>query len=247
MAGKGNGQGANMAKLENQISTIKYSIFCFNIIAWIIGAGMFIATVWIRAEKSFEEWIQILDIYVYYVGIYILIAASVIILIVSFLGCCSALMEHTQGLFLFIGTQCLAFIIHVAGSAVLLDYSTLNSSIQPFIRDSMRRLIMSSSTPQSTTVLKMIQENIGCCGADGSNDYIIMRQPLPSTCRDTVTGNAFFHGCVDELTWLLEDKSGWVAGLAMTLAFIQVINVVLSLVLIQALKKEEDEARNYRQ
>lgn len=49
-----------------------------------------------------------------------------------------------------------------------------------------------------------------------------MRQPLPSTCRDTVTGNAFFHGCVDELTWLLEDKSGWVAGLAMTLGLIQV-------------------------
>lgn len=49
-----------------------------------------------------------------------------------------------------------------------------------------------------------------------------MRQPLPSSCRDTVTGNAFFHGCVDELTWLLEDKSTWVAGLAMTLATIQV-------------------------
>lgn len=61
---------------------------------------MFIATVWIRAEPSFEEWVQILDIYVYYVGIYILIAAAVIVMIVSFLGCCSALMEHTKGLFL---------------------------------------------------------------------------------------------------------------------------------------------------
>lgn len=68
---------------------------------------------------------------------------------------------------------------------------------------------------------------IGCCGADGSNDYIIMRQPLPSTCRDTVTGNAFFHGCVDELTWLLEDKSSWVAGLAMTLSFISVRMITL--------------------
>lgn len=57
-------------------------------------------TVWIRAEPSFEEWVQILNIYVYYVGIYILIAASVIVLIVSFLGCCSALMEHTSALFL---------------------------------------------------------------------------------------------------------------------------------------------------
>lgn len=76
-------------------------------------------------------------------------------------------------------------------------------------------------------ISKTLNENlnriqIGCCGADGSHDYITMRQPLPSTCRDTVTGNAFFHGCVDELTWLLEDKSEWVAGLAMTLSFIAV-------------------------
>lgn len=54
-----------------------------------------------------------------------------------------------------------------------------------------------------------------------------MRQPLPSTCRDSVTGNAFFHGCVDELTWLLEDKSGWVAGLAMTLALIKVSKILI--------------------
>lgn len=77
--------------------------------------------------------------------------------------------------------------------------------------------------PHTRTLIRgTITIQIGCCGADGSNDYITMRQPLPSTCRDTVTGNAFFHGCVDELTWLLEDKSGWVAGLAMTLAFIHV-------------------------
>lgn len=109
---------------------------------------------------------------------------------------------------------------------------------------------------------------IGCCGADGSDDYISLRQPLPSTCRNTITGNPFYYGCVDELTWLLEDKSGWVAGLAMTLGFIQVslnrcgfeiettnrlknivnsqiANIALSLILVQALKREEEEAANY--
>lgn len=54
----------------------------------------------------------------------------------------------------------MGFIIDVAGAAVLLDYSTLNSSVQPIIRESMRRLIMSSSSPESTAVLKMIQENV---------------------------------------------------------------------------------------
>lgn len=61
---------------------------------------MFIMSVWIRAEPGFEEWVKVLNIYIYYVGIYILIGASVIVMIVSFLGCCSALMEHTQALYL---------------------------------------------------------------------------------------------------------------------------------------------------
>lgn len=51
---------------------------------------------------------------------------------------------------------------------------------------------------------------------------MILRQPLPFECRDTVTGNAFFNGCVDELTWYLEDKSIWAAAMAMSLALIHV-------------------------
>lgn len=69
---------------------------------------------------------------------------------------------------------------------------------------------------------------VGCCGADGPNDYIVLRQPLPIECRDTVTGHAFSNGCVDEMTWYLEDKSIWAAAMAMSLAMIHV-NKSLSL------------------
>lgn len=62
----------------------------------------------------------------------------------------------------------------------------------------------------------------GCCGADGPNDYMNLRKPLPSECRDTVTGNAFYYGCVEELTWYLEEKSGWLAGIAMAACMIHV-------------------------
>lgn len=63
---------------------------------------------------------------------------------------------------------------------------------------------------------------IACCGADGPGDYLSLQQPLPSQCRDTVTGNPFFHGCVSELTWFFEQKCAWVAGLAMTVCFFHV-------------------------
>jgi hypothetical protein len=63
---------------------------------------------------------------------------------------------------------------------------------------------------------------IGCCGADGPMDYLQLLKPLPTECRDTVTGNAFFHGCVDELTWFLEDRAGWLSGLVLTACLIHV-------------------------
>lgn len=63
---------------------------------------------------------------------------------------------------------------------------------------------------------------IGCCGADGPMDYLQLLKPLPTECRDTVTGNAFFHGCVDELTWFLQDRAGWISALVLTACFIHV-------------------------
>ncbi|KAF7280206.1 hypothetical protein GWI33_006299 [Rhynchophorus ferrugineus] len=93
--------------------------------------------------------------------------------------------------------------------------------------------------------LALIQEGVGCCGADGPDDYLSLQQPLPTECRDTVTGNPFFHGCVDEITWLFETKCAWLSALAMLVAFINILNAVLSIVLIQALKKEEDHSEAY--
>lgn len=62
------------------------------------GLGLFAFTIWIRVEPGFQEWIDILNIYAYYIGVYILLALAVFVLIVSFLGCCAALVEHGLGL-----------------------------------------------------------------------------------------------------------------------------------------------------
>lgn len=90
------------------------------------------------------------------------------------------------------------------GAGALLHFSTMDSALQPLIRDRMRNLIYRSSYPGEAEMLRLIQENIACCGADGPMDYMNLRQPLPNECRDSVTGHAFFHGCVDEITWFVQ-------------------------------------------
>lgn len=74
-----------------------------------------------------------------------------------------------------------------------------------------------------TLFILQIWFQIGCCGADGPNDYLALRKALPTECRDTVTGNAFFYGCADEVTWFLEDKSRWTTNIAISIAALEVI------------------------
>jgi len=73
-----------------------------------------------------------------------------------------------------------------------------------------------------SVIFHSYNKQVACCGSEGPNDYLNLRQPLPIECRDTVTGHAFASGCVDELTWYLEDKSIWAAAMAMSLAMIHV-------------------------
>ncbi|XKL64647.1 hypothetical protein PGB90_004733 [Kerria lacca] len=110
----------------------------------------------------------------------------------------------------------------MVGNGILLENSSINSNIQESIKTSMKNLIINSYDSHVSQTLNLIQEEVGCCGADGPNDYLDLKKPLPNECRDTVTGNAYFHGCTDEITWFLEDKSSWLSGLAFTLGFLQV-------------------------
>ncbi|KAF5297985.1 hypothetical protein FQA39_LY11860 [Lamprigera yunnana] len=247
MGGKGEGSGGgNIMKLENQITVIKYTLLFSNVILWMIGAAIFALSLWLRFEPGLEEWVVRLELENFYIGLYILIVAGIIIMLVSFVGCVSSLQESKFALLTYIGTQAVGFICGTLGAAFLLENSTQDSQMQPLIRESMRRLIMNAHHDWSKQTLSLVQEDVGCCGADGPNDYLDLKQPVPTQCRDTVTGNSFYHGCVQELTWYFEEKAAWITGLTMVVCLLLVCNAVMGIILVQALKKEEEEGDAFR-
>ncbi|KAG8225990.1 hypothetical protein J437_LFUL003049 [Ladona fulva] len=95
--GKGAGTGSSPQKLEKHITSIKYTILSLSVVSWVAGACVFGICIWLRTEPNFSEWMEMLDVEEYYIGVYVMMAASLIVMGVSFLGCCSALMEnHTM-------------------------------------------------------------------------------------------------------------------------------------------------------
>lgn len=53
-----------------------------------------------RFEPMFEEWVEFLDLYEFYIGIYVLIVTSVFVMAVAFIGCGAALMENILALYI---------------------------------------------------------------------------------------------------------------------------------------------------
>lgn len=60
-----------------------------------IGASVFALCMWLRFEPGLGEWITKLELSSFYIGVYVLIIASAIMMIVSFIGCIAALQENT--------------------------------------------------------------------------------------------------------------------------------------------------------
>lgn len=63
-----------------------------------IGASIFGLCLWLKFEPGIEEWLSKLNALEFYIGVYILIGASIIIMIVAFVGCASALQESSLAL-----------------------------------------------------------------------------------------------------------------------------------------------------
>lgn len=60
---------------------------------------MFGLSIWMRFEPTLEEWVEFLNMYEFYIGIYVLIATSVLVMAIAFIGCAAALMEHIMTIY----------------------------------------------------------------------------------------------------------------------------------------------------
>ncbi|KAK9497697.1 hypothetical protein O3M35_004372 [Rhynocoris fuscipes] len=229
-------------KTNKSIMIINHVLLCFNVITWIIAFIVIGLCLWLRFDPDVGDWVDVLNIRSFYIGLYILIISNILVCASGFLSCIATLSANQFLLLVNITVQCVIFVVGLAGAAVLMDNSTYKSAIHPVIKSAMLRLInYAPFNDDASAALAMVQENMGCCGGDGPDDYINLRRAIPTQCRDTVTGNAFFYGCADEITWLLEQRSSWVTALVILLCAKKVVNAVLSAILLQLHQKEERE------
>ncbi|XP_061760472.1 tetraspanin-2 isoform X1 [Nerophis ophidion] len=83
-----------MGKVEGGMKCVKYLLFVFNFIFWLMGSFVMAVGLWLRFDP---ETVSLLNgdkaPDTYFIGVYILIGAGSLVMLVGFFGCCGAVRE----------------------------------------------------------------------------------------------------------------------------------------------------------
>uniref|UniRef100_A0A8D2ZZE1 Tetraspanin 2b n=1 Tax=Scophthalmus maximus TaxID=52904 RepID=A0A8D2ZZE1_SCOMX len=83
-----------MGKVEGGMKCVKYLLFVFNFIFWLMGSFVLAVGLWLRFDP---ETVSLLNGEkapdTFFIGVYILIGAGSLVMLVGFFGCCGAVRE----------------------------------------------------------------------------------------------------------------------------------------------------------
>ncbi|XP_063164438.1 CD9 antigen [Candoia aspera] len=145
---------------------IKYLLFVFNFIFWLAGTAVLGIGLWLRFDTQTREIFNSEhNDTTFYTGVYILIGAGALIMLVGFLGCCGAIQESQCMLGLFFTFLLVIFALEVA--AAIWGFSK-DSKVIDEIQNFYQSLYDKRKEPSVRNTLKAFQHTVNCCGPSGT-------------------------------------------------------------------------------
>nr|XP_032636469.1 CD9 antigen [Chelonoidis abingdonii] len=155
---------------------IKYLLFGFNFIFWLLGTAVLAIGLWLRFDTQTKSIFEITpNNSNFYTGVYILIGAGALMMLVGFLGCCGAVQESQCMLGLFFTFLLVIFAIEVAVAIWgFANKEKIIEGVQKFYRETYDKR---NQQPAAKETLKAFQYALDCCGILGT-----IEQLLQDTC-----------------------------------------------------------------
>uniref|UniRef100_A0A671LAF7 Tetraspanin n=1 Tax=Sinocyclocheilus anshuiensis TaxID=1608454 RepID=A0A671LAF7_9TELE len=171
-----------MAALTGGEMCVKYLMFVFNFIFWIAGTGVLAIGLWLRFDPKTKSLFEGENSpYVFYTGVYILIAVGALMMVVGFFGCCGAIQESpcmlglyydfiSCGFFFFL---LVIFAVEVAaGIWGFSNQTKVTDDITTFYKETYNNY-QQTKQPALKETLRLIQHGLNCCGPSGNAQDVL--------------------------------------------------------------------------
>ncbi|XP_074594821.1 CD63 antigen-like [Brevipalpus obovatus] len=237
---------------QGGMSCIKYILGVFNLAFFLSSIGIIaLCSQALGMQSSLEK---ILDLNtVYLVGI---IVAAVMLLILSFLGCCGALRENHCMLISYGTLLMLIMIVEIALGVLVILY---RYKVETYATEGMNKFLDKyefGGNNTETLIIDDLQLNIKCCGAQNVSDWTAKQGgKIPESCcghlpaksvdNSTITttapeectaDKAFKKGCVAAISDIITTYANPVAGVLLTVGVVQLLGVIMACVFASSIK-----------
>ncbi|KXJ24970.1 CD63 antigen [Exaiptasia diaphana] len=237
-------------KLGPCLQCIRYLLFVFNALFWVMGCGVLSVGVW--AIVQFNDYMK-LSSHDFAIAAYILIGVGFFIAIVGFIGCCGALREHTCLLKTF--AVILGFLFLVELGTAITGY-VFRDEIKSGFNEGLDSALDKYSDAGFKDVWDNMQSNLHCCGSKNYTDWfgkkkstsVSWNTSVPESCCRTKTKNCNVDvtlnprkiysdkSCYTAAVEYIEDKMIIIGSVALAIAVFQLIGITFSCCLAATLQ-----------
>ncbi|XP_052020234.1 CD9 antigen-like [Apodemus sylvaticus] len=212
---------------------IRYLLFGFNFIFWLAGIAVLAMGLWLRFDsqtKSIFE--QETNHSGFYTGVYILIGAGALTMLVGLLGSCGAEQESRCMLGLFFGFLVVIFAIEIAAAIWGSTHKDeVIKEVQKFYMDTYQKL-RNKDEPQRET-LKAIHLALNCCGIAGG-----VEQFISDICPKKQILETFqVKSCPEAIDEVFNSKFHIIGVVGIGIAVMIIFGMIFSMILCCAIRR----------
>lgn len=210
---------------------IKYLMFAFNFIFWLLGCAVLGVGIWLRVDDQSVEYLHISSqVDLLHTLAYALIVIGFVIMLIGFLGCCGAIRESQCMLSIF-------FIFLFIIFATLLGFGIWAAVAKDSFKDLAKDILKEGvdnyeNDSKSKEMMDSIQSTYQCCGYNkGAEDYKTVDKVY-----DPCVPENYDKPCTEPLYKWFEERLIVVAGVAIGIAVVMILGMIFSLVLCCAIR-----------
>ncbi|KAG8585822.1 hypothetical protein GDO81_005161 [Engystomops pustulosus] len=231
--------------VEGGMKCVKYLVFIFNFLFWICGCALIGLGIYVLVQMHNPQLFKNASTSGAPI---VIIAVGVIIFFISFFGCCGAAKENYCMVTTFAVLLVLIFLVEIAAAIAGYVYrNQLQNAFTDSITDGMSKYSTSNDTAKA---IDDMQKDLHCCGATNYTDWTKYdpfkgKTQVPDSCCRKISLNCgvnptndtiYTVGCVQEIETVLKKNIGIVAGVALGIAFFEVLGIVFACCLMKGIR-----------
>uniref|UniRef100_W5NKA1 Tetraspanin n=1 Tax=Lepisosteus oculatus TaxID=7918 RepID=W5NKA1_LEPOC len=226
------------AVMKGGMQCIKYLMFAFNFLFWLAGTAVLAIGLWLRFDSRTKGIFEVdSNPSTFFTGVYILIGAGALMMIVGFLGCCGAIQESPcmLGLLFFFNLPSHHNGIAISRHFFLSLCAKVVTDIEDFYKETYNNYLKTKQEALKET-LRAFHFGLDCCGMGGTFEPIVK-----DTCP-TKEGLAVLSlkPCPQAIHEVFESKLHIIAGVGIGIAIVMIFGMIFSMVLCCAIRNTRD-------